>query len=102
MHGQDGVAGVDRADEGYSWSVFGPVTCQSTSSGRSRTILALDAGDVGNLLHVQESSHAGQETLAESGVPGDDVGVFALLDVLDEEGGVVLREALYEQKKHPH
>jgi hypothetical protein len=29
-------------------------------------------------------------------VAGDDVGVFALLDVLDQERGVVLRKALQQ------
>jgi len=59
-----------------------------------RTVLTLNAGDVGDLLHVQKSGHAGQEALAEGRVATDDVGVFALLDVLDEKRGIVLWESL--------
>lgn len=59
-----------------------------------RTVLALDAGDVGDLLDVQKSGHAGQEALAEGRVATDDMGVFTLLDVLDEKRGIVLGKAL--------
>jgi hypothetical protein len=73
------------------------VTCQfSTTLGFARTVFAFDAGDIGDLLHIQESSDAGQKTLAKGRVAGNDVSVFALLDVLDEERGVVLGKALDE------
>jgi hypothetical protein len=64
-----------------------------------RTVLAFDAGDVGDLLDIQKSGHAGQEALSEGRVATNDVGVFALLDVLDEERGVVLGKALRIKKK---
>lgn len=59
-----------------------------------RTVLALDAGDVGDLLDVQESSHAGQQTLAESRVARNYVGEFALLDVLNQKRGIVFGKTL--------
>ena len=62
--------------------------------GFSHTVLALDAGDVGYLLHIQESSHAGQQALSEGSVACNDVGEFALLNVLDEKRGIVFGEAL--------
>lgn len=67
----------------------------STSSAfLIRTILALNSSDIGNLLNIQQSCHARQKTLSESGVAANDVGVFAFLDVLNEERGVVLGETL--------
>lgn len=62
------------------------------------TVLAFNASNVGNLLDVQKSSHAGQQTLAKSGVAGDNVGEFALLDVLNQKRGIVLGETLYIDK----
>jgi hypothetical protein len=55
----------------------------SAAFGFPRTVLALNAGDVGDLLHVQESGHTGQQALAEGRVARNDVGEFALLDVLN-------------------
>lgn len=46
------------------------------------------------MLDVQEGGYAGEEVLAECGVPGDDVGVTPLFDVFHQQGSVVLREAL--------
>jgi hypothetical protein len=51
------------------------------------------------LLHIQESGHAGQQALAEGGVAGDNVGEFALLDVLNEERRIVFGKALQVKKK---
>lgn len=59
-----------------------------------RTVLAFNGGDVGDLLDVQEGGDSGKKTLAEGRVAGDDVSVFALLDVLDEKRGVVLGKTL--------
>ena len=59
-----------------------------------RTVFALDSGDIGDLLHIQEGGYAGQQALAEGRVSSNNVSVFALLDVLDEERSVVLRKAL--------
>jgi hypothetical protein len=47
------------------------------------------------LLDVQECSNAREQTLAEGRVASDDMCVFALLDIFDEERGVVLWETLY-------
>lgn len=70
-----------------------------TSLGFARTVFALNSGNIRDLLHVQESSDAGEKALAKSRVAGDDMGVFALLDVLDEERGVVLGKALNSRKE---
>lgn len=64
------------------------------SSSNVRTVLALDASDVGDLRHIQESSYSGQKALAKGRVSGDNVGVFALLDVLNEKRSVVLGKTL--------
>jgi hypothetical protein len=68
--------------------------------GFPHTVLALDAGDVRDLLHIQESSHAGKQTLSEGRVACNDVSEFALLNVLDEERGIVFREALLCEKSN--
>lgn len=60
----------------------------------SHTVFALDPGDVRDLLHIQQSSHAGQQALSEGRVACNDVSEFALLNVLDEERGIVFGEAL--------
>lgn len=73
LDGRNGVAGVEGAHKG---------------------VLGLDGGDVGDLLAVEKSGDAGHQVLAESRRAGEDVGVTALLDVLNQERSVVLGEAL--------
>jgi hypothetical protein len=46
------------------------------------------------LLHIQESSHTREQTLAEGRVACNDVGESALFDVLDEKRGIVFGETL--------
>ena len=60
----------------------------------SHTVLALNACDIGDLLNVQESGNAGKQALAEGRVASDNVGEFALLDVLDQERSIVFGETL--------
>jgi hypothetical protein len=66
----------------------------------SHTVLALDAGNIRDLLHIQESSDAGQQALSEGRVACNDVGEFALLNVLDKERGIVFGEALFCKKSN--
>lgn len=62
------------------------------------TVLALNAGDIRDLLDVQKSGNAGQQALAEGSVTSNDVGKFALLDVLDQKRSIVFGETLYSGK----
>lgn len=94
LDSQDGVASVDGADEGCS------LVSASFSGYGVRTVLAFDGGNVRDLLHVHEGCDTGQKTLAKCRVRGDDMGVAAVLDILDQERGEVLREALHHQHTH--
>lgn len=58
------------------------------------TIFALDLSDVRDLLGIQQRRDARHQILAKGGVAGEDVRVSAFLDVLDEEGRIIFREAL--------
>ena len=58
------------------------------------TVLALDVGDVGDLLDVEHGGDAGHEVLAKGRVARQDVCVASLLDVLDQQRCPVLGEAL--------
>ena len=58
------------------------------------TVLALDLGDVGDLLDVEHGGDAGHQVLAKGRVARQDVCVASLLDVLDQQRCPVLGEAL--------
>lgn len=58
-----------------------------------RTVFAVDGHDVRDLLDIEQCGHAREEVLAKRAVADDDVGVAALLDVLDEQRCPVLGEA---------
>lgn len=75
-------------------STYDSSTKSTSSAFLIRTVLALNSSDIGHLLDIQQSCHARQKTLSESGVTANDVGVFALLDILDEKRSVVLGETL--------
>lgn len=60
----------------------------------SRTVLALDTRDIGDLLHIQERSNPGQNVLPESTVRSNDVRDPLLLDILNEQRRIVLRKIL--------
>ena len=62
--------------------------------GAALTVLALDLGDVGDLLDVEHGGDAGHEVLAKGRVARQDVCVASLLDVLDQQRCPVLGEAL--------
>lgn len=81
-----------------NWLVAGSHV-KSCSVRFAHTVLALNASDIGDLLNVEESSNAGQQTLAEGSVASDNVGEFALLDVLNQEGSIVFGETLYVEKR---
>lgn len=74
LDGLESVAGVDGADKG---------------------VLGLDLDDVANGLDVEGSTDTGENVLAESRAGGEDVGEGAGLDVLGNEVGKRLSEALY-------
>ena len=54
------------------------------------TVLALNRGNIANLLDVEESRHTRHQALAKCRVASKDVGEAALLDVLHQQRGVVL------------
>jgi hypothetical protein len=85
LDGQDGVAGVDGADE----------CCEGSEAGRLAqdgllTVFALDGDDVGDLLAVHQRSYARHQVLSERGHASHNVREAALLDVLHKQRCVVL------------
>lgn len=58
------------------------------------TVFTLNPGDIRNLLHIKQSRNAGQKALSEGRVGTNNVGEFALLDILNQKRGIVLRQAL--------